>query len=545
MSAVIVKGIIISLSLAAAVGIALQSPEVKEWLEEQRRKLAELLRTMSEGLDPQTRREAEAFAYEGQMPSPREMQGMHNAAAVATGRDAEDTAARRLTRQSSTNPIDAEERRRLGREYLARRNQELLDIKNKRNPDKGEATQETGVVNATDTVANREKSGSVGSFDHLVTDDGSLRIDEKRLLPASDVQSELPAYQALETPAKVPVAISALQAGSAFANPFADEFAMSDTMDFGRSSTPKPPVPPKIALGDETPAASASPPMTNVEDPSEQAPEDEEQDFSYEEQLARALSISLAENEASTQRTIRRTLTEQEAFERAIEESLKDAQKSTPVPEPALSPKGPLVDFSSDVTAPTSSNNPFRQHRPDEDEDLYYLTPSTTGVRPNDGSSSIPQVRSTAQYPNMAEFLEAFQSAPSQTREYDFPDVPTGSLTAGSPSVETPRHEDLALPAEAIQPTSPTTATLSPSLPPQDALSTGYHTESETDDFASLPDSTAQSEGSLVEVEDVDIDSMSDEEDDGIHTPRSWSEIGSDVGDSERSESETGDLVHL
>ncbi|TKX21239.1 hypothetical protein C1H76_6780 [Elsinoe australis] len=547
MSAVIVKGIIISLSLAAAVGIALQSPEVKDWLEEQRRKLAELLRNVSEGLDPQTRREAEAFAYEGQMPSPREIEGMQSATAVATGMNLDENgASRRTNRQSSSNPIDAEERRRLGREYLARRNQELLDMKKKKDSEKGEAagivTSETGFPNGDkEPLAIREKANSVSSLDRLINDDGSLRIDEKRLSPTPATQSELPSHHDAEEKVRAPVAVRAMQAGSLFGNPFADEFAMSDSADLDRAATPKPPVPPKIALRSETPVAPVAVPAASVEDPPEQVPEDIPQELSYDEQLARALSISLAESEDASRKMLHRTMTEQEAFERAIQESLKDAKKPIQ-PEPASSPKGPLVDFSSDVTTSKPSTDPFR--RLSNDDDLYYLTPSTTGVHSPHAVAGSSTHKSPVQYPNMAEYLDSFQARPQQSTEYEFPDVPTGSLIS-IPRAEAEQQapEAISLPAQPAQPTSPT-ATLSPSLPPQDALSTGYHTESETEDFASLPDSTPQSEGSLIEIEDVDIDSMSDD-DDGIRTPQSWSEVGSDVGDSERSESEAGDLVHV
>lgn len=520
-------GIIISLSLAAAVGIALQSPEVKEWLEEQRRKLAELLRTMSEGLDPQTRQEAEAFAFEGRMPTAREREGMQTATAVATGREPEDNATlRRSNRQSTSNPIDAEERRRLGREYLAKRNQELLDIKRKRDSENanGESANITEKEAAMDQepLAIREKSASIGSFDHLINHDGSLRADEKRISLASDAPTELPAYQPIEEPITAPAAMRGLQAGSHFGNPFGDEFAMSDPMLLDRSETPRPPVPPKIAIGSETSASAHSYDEPMAEDSSEQVPgrsvtpprvPPQQQDLSYDEQLARALSISLAESEAEQRHSLHRTLTEREALEHAIRESLRETEKPS---DSALSPKGPLVDFSSDVAAESSID---RSRQCNEDEDLYTLTPMVTGVQPHvDHEQSLS---SQPALPEMPEHFNAFQGVHQKLTQ-----------------------EPRGFSSPAAQPTSPTTATLSPSLPPQDALSTGYHTESETDDFASLPDSTARSEASLIEVEDVDIESMSDD-DDGIRTPQSWSEVGSDVGDSERSESEAGDLVHV
>ncbi|KAG8624302.1 hypothetical protein KVT40_007369 [Elsinoe batatas] len=556
MSAVLVKGIIISLSLAAAVGIALQSPEVKEWLEEQRRRLAELLRNVSEGLDPQTRREAEAFAYEGLIPTPQEREGIANATAVATGRETEDNAtARRMNRQSSSNPIDAEERRRLGREYLAKRNQELLDMRKKREYGKAtsveaESTMETGIISEKEPLAIREKSNSVDSFDHLIHEDGSLRMDEKRVALAPGSPVEVAAYV---DAVKAPVAVRALEAGYAFGNPFADEFAMSDDLQ-DRSVTPKPPVPPKSAIGSQSPAMFPVQAAADVvEDPPEQSPSDlpeqAAQDLSYDEQLARALSISLAESEAAARSTVRRTTSEQEDFERAIAESLREATREAAndasaretSSEDRVSSIGPLLDLSSNDAQP-KSNNPFRQRM--EDDDLYSLTPAPTGARAGPSMSN-----NQAQYPDIAKFLSALQSSTQGPSKYEFPDVPTGALKSpsGSSVPVTPQAHpegNLSPAPHAVRPSSSTSGTLSPSLPPQDALSTGYHTESEADEFASLPDTSSHSEGSLVEVEDVDIESMSDD-DDGIHTPTSWSEIGSDVGDSERSESEAGDVVRV
>ena len=69
----------------------LENPQVQQWLDQQRRHLAELLRTLGPDLDPESRREAEAFAFEGRTPSNdeairREAQASRDAAAVATGR---------------------------------------------------------------------------------------------------------------------------------------------------------------------------------------------------------------------------------------------------------------------------------------------------------------------------------------------------------------------------------------------------------------------------------------------------------------------------
>lgn len=86
---------------------------------------------MSEGLNAHIRYQTKASTFEYPLPIPQVMQGMSNATAVATGRDMDSAATRSRQRQSSGPSIDAAERRRLGREYLAKRNQELLDLKRK------------------------------------------------------------------------------------------------------------------------------------------------------------------------------------------------------------------------------------------------------------------------------------------------------------------------------------------------------------------------------------------------------------------------------
>ena len=67
----------------------LENPQVQTWLEEQRRKIAEMLRSVGEELDPESRRMAEAFAFEGKTPANheglrREVSGSKEAAAAST-----------------------------------------------------------------------------------------------------------------------------------------------------------------------------------------------------------------------------------------------------------------------------------------------------------------------------------------------------------------------------------------------------------------------------------------------------------------------------
>ncbi|KAG9756908.1 hypothetical protein KCU73_g4678, partial [Aureobasidium melanogenum] len=171
MPAPLAKGILISLSILAAVGIAVyENPQVKEWVEEQRRKITEFLRTFGDELDPQSRREAEAFAYEGRLPTQtrEEAAGTASAIARATGRETTDDSITRRNRTSLTprSPDEAEERRRLGREYLAKRNQEMLDLKEKQKMRRS-------------TSELLDQTPPSPTFDQLVNVDGSLKTDDK------------------------------------------------------------------------------------------------------------------------------------------------------------------------------------------------------------------------------------------------------------------------------------------------------------------------------------------------------------------------------
>ncbi|CAD0093285.1 unnamed protein product [Aureobasidium mustum] len=252
MPAPLAKGILISLSILAAVGIAVyENPQVKEWVEEQRRKITEFLRTFGDELDPQSRREAEAFAYEGRLPTQtrEEAAGTASAIARATGRETTDDSITRRNRTSLTpqSPDEAEERRRLGREYLAKRNQEMLDLKEKQKMRRS-------------TSGLSDKTPPSPTFDQLVNVDGSLKTDEKNTQEEGEEFNEktldLPSVPTDEPKSlrSIPVqeanvVETAFNTGSRYANPFGDEFELSGTLD-SRSPTPKPPVPPKIAIED-------------------------------------------------------------------------------------------------------------------------------------------------------------------------------------------------------------------------------------------------------------------------------------------------------
>ena len=63
----------------------------------------------------------------------REAEGSRDAAALATGRSMSDASTiRRIPIKGPADPNEAEERRRKGREYLARRNQQMLELQQRR-----------------------------------------------------------------------------------------------------------------------------------------------------------------------------------------------------------------------------------------------------------------------------------------------------------------------------------------------------------------------------------------------------------------------------
>ena len=169
-----VPGIIISISLITALGIAvLENPEVQRWLEEQRQKLIVLLRSIGSELDPQSRREAEAFAFEGRTADndpaiQLESEASREAVAVATGRSmSSPSTVRRIPVRGSSDESAAEERRRQGREYLAKRNQQMYEMHQKR-----KAKAEEDGLEAPPTPT---------SFDAMVDSEGNLRKLEKEL----------------------------------------------------------------------------------------------------------------------------------------------------------------------------------------------------------------------------------------------------------------------------------------------------------------------------------------------------------------------------
>ena len=320
----------------------LESPQVQAWLDEQRRKITDLLRSIGEELDPASRRAAEAFAFEGRTPAAdvgvrREAAGSQNATAVATGRSLSNTGLDNMSRSRVYNipvrgpadPAEAEERRRKGREYLAKRNQQMIELRQRR-----KSTQET----------NNPTSPTATSFDEMIDAQGRLRsLGEDRELPsppgAEPVSSKPRSMvETLDESSLQPLLVdagssssSAWQLGSQLANPFGDEYALD------RSDTPKPPRPPKIELDTTngqsciaSPAVQQLPGSFSPQPLGERlsGPIEDPSDLSYEEQLAIALSLSEAENQSQhSSHTEDDERSEDAALQAAIKASLEEMEE--------------------------------------------------------------------------------------------------------------------------------------------------------------------------------------------------------------------------
>ncbi|CAK4031123.1 hypothetical protein DOTSEDRAFT_69649 [Lecanosticta acicola] len=574
MATAVAKGIILSISIITALGLAVyENPQVQEWLEEQRRKLAELLRQIGQDLDPQSRQAAEAFAFEGRTPANneslrREATGSQDAAALATGRRLSNaTTVRRIPIGGPADPQEAEERRRKGREYLARRNQQMYELQQKRKA----AAKEAG-----------EATPPTPTFDELVDLEGKLKapvIEEKQLpsLPAADLPPEPVRNEMREIERNLSQPMWAAhsgsagpsdwQSGSSFANPFGDEYALE------RSETPKPPVPPKIELD-----RARTPPITipgsfspvTTEEPS--GPEQPNYEgLSYEEQLAVALSLSEQES-SSNSATVRQSQPEEDdddlraAIAASIREmddqqaafAIANAEQTAPQRLPAepqllvdLTPSTPSASVPVrspweelfDPPIPLGTTNAASSEASDE---LYRLTPELTRARlatfdaqqpavvapPSSAGSSLP-------FDPVREAVHTeTPSAPADVMDLSFFSAPD---QAPSPaSTHTPDRDTLQLiDVNEDRPDGTRTPTS------RAHSSFGFQTDSDSDTFASVsapvsrPQSPPHSEMSEVEVvdliEDSDVDMLS-EEGDGVATPDSWSEVGSRDADSEAEE---------
>lgn len=314
----------------------IENPQVREWVEDQRRKLADLLRTFGDQLDPRTRSTAEAYAFRGvglgngqDLTSRRESQGAQAAAAVATGvaTDRGD-ASRRYTRRIQ-EPDDAAERRRMGRDYLARRNQEMLD-----RSARASVTTLSRHESAEKLPQMQERARSIlapqqdtEEATHDASRQGTALIDADE--PRQQVQTQTKHSLAAR-----------------YANPFSDEHELfhSPLHSPARQDI-------KAAAPQEISETQTQP-----------------SDLGFEDQLARALSLSLAESE---QRAQNQQVEAKRALDNAIAASIEDAH---PKPEAA----GPLlVDLQDQPQQRAAHQNSATVAAED---DLYSLTPQATGV---------------------------------------------------------------------------------------------------------------------------------------------------------------------
>ena len=162
---------------------------------------------MGPDLDPQSRREAEAFAFEGRTPSNdeairREAQASRDAAAVATGRSfgLSTSPVRRIPVMGPADDNAAEERRRLGREYLAKRNMEMSALREKK---------------GTSSPAAENTPSSPTSFDSMVDGDGKLRLGDSQLPTVPPVEPTQPQSEMQQLRQPLP----AVEASSSSSNP--------------------------------------------------------------------------------------------------------------------------------------------------------------------------------------------------------------------------------------------------------------------------------------------------------------------------------------
>ncbi|KAK5702314.1 hypothetical protein LTR17_022428 [Elasticomyces elasticus] len=565
--AAVVKGLIISISIITALGIAvLENPQIQVWLEEQRRRVAELLRSIGEDLDPESRRQAEAFAFEGKTPAKnaglrREASGSRDAAALATGRIAlagPSSAVRRIPVRGPNDPDEAEERRRKGREYLAKRNQQMMELQEKRKAAKAAGTS----TPPTPT-----------SFDAIVDHDGKLREVESQDGKISMLDKELPSPPAIEpVPEKIreemreverqlvePLlagesssGMSGFRLGSMLADPFSDEFALD------RSDTPKPPVPPKVELDrpvqntPSMPGSFTSPPEARTPALSTN-PEDE---LTFEEQLAIACDLSEAETSTNGATIRQRHPEEYEAeLKAAIEASLKEmndqqaahaiahAEPLTPRQRPSepqnlvdLTPPSPRI-MATQREARRDWETAFGYQplpAPDalavgstgseDDDELYRITPELTRAR-------LATLEAQHETPSSATPTRAYQPVSEAFASQTLSPEPRAAIDASfysAPSSASP------------SPPSPGHAPRSVEAPAPSLTAQSFEPDTDSETFASL--SHSASEISSIQVLDVDEDSdvdMLSEAGNGVLTPDSWTEVGSRDG-----ESEAGDFDH-
>ncbi|KAH0145844.1 hypothetical protein KCU67_g12484, partial [Aureobasidium melanogenum] len=191
------------------------------------------------------------------------------------------------------------------------------------------------------------------------------------------------------------------------------------------------------------------------------------------------MSLSLAESEEAARQA--RALEQEQRdkdFAAAVAASLADVEM--------MRQKEELVNLTPAPPAPRSASDYT-------DEELYTVSPRITSRRP----ATIP--------------------GPMVVPPYD--PVHEAAAVSTHEQSETPHR-----------PHTPTTATFSSPEIERDAISLSS-ASSTTDDFASAPASVAASEMSLIDFGEVEsVDSGDESEPDGVLTPGSWTDVGSDVG---------------
>ncbi|CAF9911934.1 hypothetical protein IMSHALPRED_010643 [Imshaugia aleurites] len=159
-------GLIITISLLCAAGLAIyENPQVRQWIDESRRKAAVALHSLGDELAPQSE--------------------SRNASPDASTREDEDP--------------EAVERRRRARQEILERGRMMEERRRSKQAAKGKAK----------------------SFDDLVDKDGALKVEETTATSsAAEVQSEEPGLRHRHTEFR------AAALGSAYADPFADEMGV-------------------------------------------------------------------------------------------------------------------------------------------------------------------------------------------------------------------------------------------------------------------------------------------------------------------------------
>ena len=192
-------GLIITISLLCAAGLAIyENPQVRQWIDESRRKAAIALHSLGDELAPQSE--------------------SRDASPDPSTREDEDP--------------EAVERRRRARQEILERGRMMEERRRSKQAAKGKAK----------------------SFDDLVDKDGALKVEETTAMSsAAEVQPEEPGLRYRHTETR------AAALGSAYADPFADEMGVA-IMDASSSSQVDKPDPLSRSSTPTHPISSASPP---------------------------------------------------------------------------------------------------------------------------------------------------------------------------------------------------------------------------------------------------------------------------------------------